>query len=238
MIATIDYTNSVTSGLIQFENVNEGRSYPFSDNAILEDDTGRILRDGVISDMHLVIPIGLTALLSSVYISENMISVCIKIKSGSTVVSAMSCVIETKNFEPYIPYRLEKLTGSEDVGGIVTFGIIDYQSDTGVYKFNTNDITFSDNVVSKYVPARLRKLIDDRTGESISGDVDIVFPSYVTSSKDATGGITLDPTNEARKELLSKCDLEVVSNPCGATPVEMINGVESDSKKRIVIWFH
>lgn len=237
MITTETYISSLTPGVIQFENANEGRSYPFSDETVLEADNGLVLPDNIISDLHITAPKGCSAKLSSVYISKHMVSVCISITKNGTNVAALSCVVKTEVFEPYIPYRLEKLTGSEDVGGVVTFGQIDFADSAGSYKYTNHQVEFADSTVLKYTPAKLRKIIDDRTGESVNGDVAIDFSAYIKASKESDG-VKLSLTENARKILLSDCDKNRVTNPCGADPIEKINGIESDSKKRIVIWFH
>lgn len=238
MTITYDsYIGTTTPGIIQFENANEGKSYPFADNTTLMSDSGRVLDDSVVTDLHLAIPMQAEAYLSSVYISDVMISICFKIDQEDETVSALSCTIKASEFEPYTPYRLEPLTGCEDVGGIVTFGAIDFKSESGAYRFSTNVVRLADSVVSKYAPAKLRKIIDDRTGESVTGNINLDFTSYIQAIKESDG-IKLNLTKGANDALLSDCDKNVDENPCGTTPIETINGVAADSKKRIVIWFH
>ena len=236
-----NYIGSVEPGIIQFENANEGRSYPFMDDSILIADNGAVLPDNLITDLHLVIPKGTNAYLSSVYVSTNMVSVCIRVtKSEDTLgtsVMAMSCTVSSGDMLPYVPYRLEKLTGSEDISGVVTFGSIDFRSARGTYRFTNNTIGIVDSAISKYIPAGLRRFIDPRTGESVSGDVSISFPSYVSVEK-TPEGIKLNISEAANNLLMSECDKTSTDNPCGATPVTSINGIPPDDKKRIVLWFH
>ena len=104
---------SGTAATLQFENVNEGRSYPFEDDTELVDASGKELPDDVISDMHLVLPSGTEAYLSSVYVSANMVSLCV-VAERNDVKSALSCTVDSGSFSPYVPYRFEKLTGTED----------------------------------------------------------------------------------------------------------------------------
>lgn len=224
-------------GTIQFENANEGRSYPFADDAVLQASDGTALGEWVVSDMHLVIPKGSEAFVSSVHISTGMVAICVKVTASGRMVSALSCMVEAGKFEPFVPYRLEKLHGSEDVGGIVTFGIIDFTADAGTYRFDDGKAVLCESAVSKYVPARLRKIIDDRNDESVAGDVRIEFSGYVGASRDGRS-VRLDLLPGAATALMSKCDRETPVNPCGATPVASINGVRADDKDRIVIWFH
>ena len=230
-----NYIGTSVPGVIQFENANEGRSYPFEDDAVLESDSGAVLPDEVVADMHLVIPRGTSARLSSAYISPHMVSICVSVHGSRE--AAMSCIVKASELVAYTPYRLEKLTGSEDVGGIVTFGKIDFQAAAGSYRFSAKRIGIAESAVSRYTPARLRRIVDPRTGKSVSGDVDIDFSTYIEASR-LDGGVRLSLSEGANDVLLSKCYRDVVDNPCGATPIERINGVKSDDKRRIVLWFH
>jgi hypothetical protein len=230
-----NYIGSADPGVIQFENANEGRSYPFEDNSVLEADSGAVLPDEVVADMHLVIPRGSSARLSSVYISPYMVSLCVAVDGQRG--AALSCMAKASEFRPYVPYRLEKLTGSEDVGGIVTFGQIDFQAAAGSYRFTARQIRVAECAVSRYTPAKLRRIVDPRTGDSVSGDVSIDFPSYVEASR-SEEGVSLSLAEGANDILLPRCDRIAADNPCGATPVKSINGVRSDDKRRIVLWFH
>lgn len=232
----VNYIGSAKPGIIQFENANEGRSYPFVDDSTLESDDGRVLSDDVVADMHLVIPRGTVARLSSAYISENIVSVCVVVEGGPST-AALSCIVKTQELSPYTPYRMEKLTGSEDVGGIVTFGQIDFRASAGSYRFSRNEVRLCEGAVSVYTPARLRRIVDPRTGESVSGDVKIEFPSYIDVSAE-DDGVRLALSAGANDVLLPKCDRLQKDMPCGAVPINSINGVRPDDRKRIVLWFH
>lgn len=237
MTENTNYIGTVDPGLIQFENANEGRSYPFDDNVILETVDGIKLEDSIISDLHLVVPCGQDAYLSSIYVSENMISVCLKMFCGTLFKTALSVFVKRESFEPYIPYRMEKLTGSEDVGGIISFGDNPFREHPSTYRFYDRKIRIVDSAVSRYVPAALRTLIDDRTGESVRGDVSLSFSNYILSYRDGNA-LSLKLKDGAAKVLASSCDKDRPVNPCGATPVMSINNVKPDDEDRIVIWFH
>lgn len=230
-----NYIGSTNPGVIQFENANEGRSYPFEDSSVLEADGGLVLPDGVVVDMHLVVPRGASARLSSVYISPYMVSLCVAVDGSRQ--AALSCVVKASEFRPYVPYRLEKLTGCEDVGGVVTFGQIDFQSSAGSYRFSSSQVRIAECAVSRYTPAGLRKIVDPRTGESVSGDVQIGFSAYVQAER-LQDGVELSLSEGANDMLLPACSRSESGNPCVATPVASINGVRPDDRKRIVIWFH
>lgn len=236
MIAYDTDISSATPALAQFENVNEGRSYPFDGDSELTSTDGRVLPDNVIADLHLVLPEGTNASLSSVYVSEHMVSACV-LAHGSGFTEALSVRIRREDFEPYRPYRLEQVTGSSDCSGIMTFGNIDLPEASGSYRFAPDSVTFVDSVCTKFKPAGLRRLIDDRTGESVAGDVSIDFSQYVAAER-SLDGIRLYLKDGANNILLSKCDKDKPMNACGTTPIASINGVYPDEQNRIVLWFH
>ena len=219
-------------GAAKFENVNEGRSYPFADDAILNTEDGIRLPDDVLADMRLVAPAGSVASLSSVYISPRMISLCLAVGA-----SALSCTVSRDLFEPYVPYRLGRLAGLEDTGGVVTFGQLEFPSEPRTYRFAPGVARLADCVMAEYVPAALRRFVDARSGRMLSGDVKLDFSGYVQAERTADG-LQLKLPAEAARALLSDCDKKIQSNPCGATPVTKINGVAPDDKGRIVLWFH
>ena len=219
-------------GSIQFENANEGRSYPFADDAALETADGLRLPDDVVVDLRIVAPAGAGASLSSVYLSSRMASLCVRVGS-----SALSCTVSRDAFRPYVPCRLERLAGLEDVGGVVTFGQFEFPTTPVAYRFAPGSARLADCVVAEYTPAGLRKFIDPRTGQSLSGDVRLDFSAYVQASRTADG-VLLELAPGASGALLSDCDREIPGNPCGATPVARVNGVAPDDKGRLVLWFH
>ena len=268
--------------VIQFENANEGRSYPFSDNATLVSSDGKPLPDSLITDMHLIVPHGSKPYLSSVYLSRNMVSVCVRIVNVDKELSlfksrfdfslvrelldadtirttkeefnrllaklkalnfhargtdAMSVVIRASEFEPYRPYRLEPMTGSEDFGGVITFGSVDFPEVPVTYRFDDGAIPVTEGAIARYEPARVRKFVDPRTGESVSGDVSIRFSAHVLASKEGNG-VKLGLTEAAKTALLSDCERKRPPNACGAPLISSINGVEPDKDSRLVIWFH
>lgn len=228
---------SDTPAIVQFENANEGRSYPFADNVRLISTNGDKMPENIISDMRIVAPVGTNASVTSVYISANILSVCVRLTGVGHQDAALSVIVKTSEFVPYIPYRMEKLTGSEDVGGVVTFGNIEFPARPKSYRFEGNEAMLSECVISNYEPAALRRLIDDRNGEYVVGNVKLNFQSYVTAIKDVNR-IKLVLKDGASSELMSDCDKNKPVNSCGATPINSINGIEPDKYKRIVLWFH
>ena len=239
----------------QFENVNAVRKYPFADNASLVDSEGKELPYESIVDVHLVVPGNYGTIntpgqgeapapevrMSSFHISKAMVSACFTSELNGTR-SAMSVTVSASGFKPYFPYRLEKLYGSEDIGGIVTFGDVfsRFSFDDGIFVPETYFLDAAyihPCLVSAIHPAGLRRFIDGRTGESVSGDVEIEFPRYVKASREG-GFVTLSLEDGAYEELASECANVSGAEACGTTPIASINGVYPDDNGEIVLWFH
>ena len=232
----------------QFENVNELRRYPFTEDASLAD-----LLLGTITDVGIVVPADVpvnggvfksfdpvpapVVEMTSVHLSPSMVSVCFRsVFDGKT--SALSVTVSSATFRPYFPYRLEKLFGSDDIGGFVSFGDIRFPDNPETYRFD--GATVHPSCVAMAKPAGLRRITDRRSGTSISGDVRISFSGYVDVQSDAGDpkSVSLSLAEGAETELASDCIDMSGSNPCGATPIRSINGVQPDEEGNIVLWFH
>lgn len=231
----------------QFENVNGLRMYPFTDTSSLSGRNGKELGKDVIVDVHMVVPADVknpesgmsssnipSVRLTSVHLSPSMVSACfVSIVSGE--MDALSVTVHRENFRPYITYRLEKLSGSQDIGGIVTFGDISFPG------FPEN--IFLDGAyihpccIAVAKPPMLRSFFDPRSGERISGDAEITFSGYVDASKSGRS-FALSLKDGAASELASECAKITGSEACGATPIRSINGVYPDEDGNIVLWFH
>ena len=228
------------NAIAQFENVNSLRSYPFEDGSLLVDRTGKALPQDVIVDVHMVVPaIGElpsapSVRLTSVHLSPSMVSACFKSDSGGRT-CALSVTVAVDNFRPYMPYALERLYGAEDVGGVVTFGDIDFPGYPETYFMDTAKV--HPCCVALARPARLRSVIDRRSGDALYGDVRISFSGHVRSEGDGKSfSLSLESGSEI--ELASECMTRSSAGICGATPVTSINGVEPDEDGNIVLWFH
>lgn len=234
----------------QFENVNSLRMYPFADGSSLVDKDGKELTRDAVVDLHMVVPSGLevpsdildqsalpSVSMTSMHISEHMVSVCFRCGD-----SALSVTVSRDNFRPYFPYRLDKLVGSDDIGGVVTFGDIDFPGSPDTYFFRDRyegdvGIIVHPCCVAVSKPPALRRFIDPRSGESVSGDVEIDFSGYVKSVKSGKS-FHLSLEDGADVDLASECAKASGADVCGATPIVSINGVRPDENGNIVLWFH
>ena len=228
----------VDTAVAQFENVNELRKFPFSDESSLVDRSGVELPIGMIVDAHMFVPCetGFTPVvkLTRVHISSAMISACFKSSYGGRM-CAMSVTVSVSDFGPYIPYRMEKLAGSEDIGGVVSFGDITFPNYPETY-FLENAAIHPCCVISSR-PSGLRRIVDPRSGESVSGDVRISFSGHVKAGN-VGNGILLSLEDGSESELASECSKATGLDVCGATPISSINGIRPDSDGNIVLWFH
>lgn len=232
----------------QFENANSLRDYPFRDGCTLVDDLGRALSANVIVDLRMFVPADIPdgvpsacpeVKMTSVHLSPSMVSACFVSKfDGKT--GALSVTVAKENLKPYVPYRMEKLAGSADMGGVVTFGEIDLPGFPETYRFgdlNANSMVHPCCVASM-APAKLRSFLDPRSGTRISGDVQMAFSGYVESEKSGKS-FKLSLAEGAAETLVSKCEgLPDGVGPCGATPIRTINGIRPDDDGNIVLWFH
>lgn len=223
------------AGLAQFENTNELRMYPFADGASLIDANGKELSRDIIVDLHMFVSadVAVEVKLVSVHISQSMISACFKSVSDYGT-GAMSVIVSKGSFKPYSPYRLEKLSGSNDIGGIVTFGDITFPGNPCTYFLNT-DIHPCCIISSK--PAGLRSIKDPKSGQSLSGDIVIEFSDYIEAIKNGNV-FSLSLEDGTEDELTSNSCNAFSGEQCGATPIRTINGVSPDADGNIVLWFH
>lgn len=242
----------------QFENVNELRRYPFTDESSLKDDFGMELPDDCISDVRIVVPsyscmdgsdsessadegsqafrkCGLpTVRMSSFHMSHYMVSACFVI-CGEGSSGALSVTVSSDNFRPYFPYRLEKVAGARNVGGVVTFGNIEFPMTPHTYFLN--DAVVHPCCVAVSEVGRLRSVVDRRSGNSLTGDISVDFSGYVNAVK-GSDGVKLLLEDGAADELASECAKISGYGSCGATPIRSINGIRPDEDGNIVIWFH
>lgn len=236
----------------QFENENSLRMYPFSEGSSLADKDGRVLSRDAIVDLHIVAPYRLgdrpgavdvdgnrlpSASLSSLHVSSSMVSACFRCGK-----SALSVTVARENFIPYFPYRLEKLAGTEDAGGLVTFGDIDFPGFPETYLFRDRfdgdvGVVVHPCCIAVAEPPALKRFIDPRSGESVTGDVEIDFSGYVRSERSGKSFL-LSLEEGADAELASECAKSSGADACGATPIVSINGVRPDENGNIVLWFH
>lgn len=232
----------------QFENANALRNYPFREGCALVDDLGRKLPRNVIADLRMFVPADVQngvpsefpeVRMTSVHLSQSMVSVCFSSKFGEAL-SALSVTVAAGSLKPYFPYRMEKLAGSHDIGGVVTFGEMELPGMPETYRFNPSagNTDVHPCCIAACKPAALRSFFDKRSKERVSGDVQIDFSGYVDVERSGKS-FRLSLEDGAADELASRCDeLEGGVGVCGATSIKTINGIRPDEDGNIVLWFH
>lgn len=246
----------IDTATAQFENVNTLRHYPFRADCSLMDADGRLLPSEIISDASFVVAAELASQgdapvdvrnppdapivrLTGVHLSQSMISVCFLSRYQGTD-NALSITVAAENFRPYFPYRLQPLAGTSDTGGVVSFGSVEFPGFPNMYRFAggaLDNAIIHPSCVCMAKPAGLHSLVDRRSGSRVSGDVGIVFSGYVESVQDGKS-VALSLAEGAAEELASDCIDMTGGNPCGATPIQSINGIRPDDDGNIVLWFH
>lgn len=232
---------------IQFENANALRMYPFSEGSSLVGRDGKTLPGDIVADVRLVVPAAVdnpasgmategaaSARLSSVHLSPYMVSACFAAVSGDRV-GALSVTVSRDGFSPYMPYRLEELAGTSDMGGIVTFGDIEFPGFPETYFLDNAEIHPCCVVAAR--PSGLRRFLDPRSGEGVSGDAEIRFSGHVVSEL-VGNEFRLSLGEGSASALASECAKASGAEACGATPIRSINGVRPDAYGNIVLWFH
>lgn len=230
--------------IAQFENMNELRSYPLVDGSRLESADGEAMPDGMLADVHVVIPSSgqdpsfasgsMCAKVSSVHVSPAMVSVCVSAYRQGDLVAALAASVSMDRFVPHMPYRMSSLHGFRGCGGVVTFG--DFEVPGRPVTYSIGDAVLCDACVAEIIQPAVKSFVDQRSGESASGDVSIEFSGHIEASE-AEGGIKLSLADGSAAELVSSCAKDMQVNPCGATPIKSINGVSPDEQGRIVLWF-
>lgn len=231
----------------QFENVNELRNYPFE--SLVVDSDGVEFPTGLLVDAHFFIPdfpFGGSSdsssdapdlpivRMSSFHLSSHMLSACFSYVGGSCS-GALSVTIASSRFKPYFPYRLEPVGGSENAGGIVSFGNVEFPDGPNTKTFT--DARINPCCVAACRPAGVRAFVDHKSGESISGDVRIDFSNHVIAKR-VGNAFALELEKGSDSELASACAKISGSDACGATPIRSINGIRPDDDGNIVLWFH
>lgn len=228
----------VDNAVPQFENVNGLRKFPFSEDSSLVDRDGKELPQDAVVDLHMVVPADEGSVpdvrLVSAHLSRAMVSVCFRsVAAGRTC--AMSVMVAGEDFAPYRPYMLRPLYGSEDIGGVVTFGDMDLTTCPMTYFLE--DAVVHPCCIAQSRPAGLRGIVDPRSGGELFGDARLSFSGHVESViKD--GMFSLSLSEESRANLASECAGGSEAGMCGATPIASINGVRPDADGNIVLWFH
>lgn len=218
---------------IQFENANELRRYPLSEDATCVDDTGVPLPDNVLVDMSVASFRALPGLrVSSVHVGPGLVSVSLSDDSGAVA----TATVVAAAFEPYAPVALDSLR--DGVSGYVSFGEIDRTS-RAMYRFSTEaQSAVHPFCVFEFPGAGVIEFVDDSSGERVSGDVVFDFGRYIDAHVESDGHtVVLDLSDGMARTMDTGCVPTDLNTSCTAPVIQTINGVEPDSDGEIAIVF-
>ena len=210
-----------TVAVAQWENENEFASFPFESHSEA---------DGVVSDLSVFVS-GTDApmRLASVHVGPAMVSV--SLSDGS---NCLACTVSSSAFEPYRPYVMSSVSGS--ASGVCSFGDVDFSSPV-FRKFGGSGPAVLETLVTRIDAGRLLEFVDDDSGESVSGDVEIRLPAGASCSR-TDDGIEISMNESLDDLVVSPCDSKDGELRAGElSPIRSINGLSPDSSGRIAVVF-
>lgn len=227
----VNLGNSVAE--LQWENENEGRFHPFESDQTVEFDRS------VVVDLSVMVPYSESlpkVRMTSMHVGPGLVSA-----SFSDGTNAMVCSVPMASFEPYRPYTMRAVSGA--CGGMCTFGDVDPSSPVNA-KFGDDGPAVLESVVSRIHVGELKRFVDDASGESVTGDVVIEFPTDATvdvgytSEESGYQYIRVGPSQALDDQIVSPCDSSDGELRAGETsPIRSINGVFPDANGRIALVF-
>ena len=218
----------------QWENSNELRKFPFTEESSLVSVDGKVLPTDIISDLLLFLPESVyTPQLACVRLGPGVVSVAFSINTELLC----SCIVPKRDFRPYVPYAMDAvLPGSS---GYITFGDISWPEEPVMYKFNNAaDIDLRACIMTPQ--PGVTSFVDDVSGEELSGIVTMSLPQTVTASIEKTDGVyhvTFDLTDTGRTALSTSCHAGVDDEACGVPVIRSICGVKPNSDGVILLRF-
>ena len=230
---------------IQWENRNELRKHPFDPAATLVADDGTEMPAGVISDIHLSYGGSGVPHVSCVHVGP-LVSVSVAFDGSA----ALYANVPLSEFEPYRPYPLHPFNGVSGASGFVSFGDVPAMAK---YKAGDEPVVwrFSSFAQSGILPTlvvrvpggQLLSFVDDRTGESVSGDVVLKVPdgiSFSTEKGETSAGVpadvaTFEISDELNERLKTDCDADGLASVKKIQPIRSFNFVRPNSDGEIAI---
>lgn len=230
---------------IQWENRNELRRHPFEQSATLVSDDGARMPHGIVADIHL--SYGGTGLpyASCVHVGP-VVSIAVAFSDAGSPLLHLS--IPFDEIEPYRPYPMLPFSDSSGAAGLVSFGNVSdlakYRDDPTTWRFSSADQSgILPTCVLRVPGGQLLSFVDDRTGETVSGDVVIRVPDGISVSKSegatdagvpaAVASFSLsDALNERLK---TDCDADGLASVKRIQPIRSFNFVRPNEKGEIAI---
>lgn len=234
--------------MIQWENLNSNRNFPFDLTASLVSESGTHVQDNILVDAFIMRGIS-PALggdaydspvwVSNIHISNSMFSICICDNYGGVA----SFSISRTAFIPYNVYRCNPLRNN--ISALLTFGDISFPDNFDEvlnFKLTSSSGRLSEAIVASFLTSGVTKITDDVSGTSISGDVPIEFrsnfvKSNITRNEDGVFVADIAITDSGNDTIAGPCNADVDPDVCGAIPIKSINGVSCTADGEIAIRF-
>lgn len=234
--------------MIQWENLNSNRNFPFDLTASLISETGVRVQDNILVDAFIMrgissaVAVGVQndpVWVSNIHISSSMLSICICDTYGGVA----SFSISKTAFKPYNVYRCNPLRNN--VSALLTFGDVPFPDNfNSVLNFKLSSSTgkLSEAVIASFLTSGVVKITDDVSGGSVTGDIPIEFRSNFVNSnitRNDTGTFLVDVniTDKGNDTIAGPCNADIDPDVCGAIPIKSINGVNCTTEGEIALRF-
>jgi hypothetical protein len=247
---------------VHWYSINEGRSYPVADSATAISDQGDRLPGNIIADMNLRYPdtMGLYPFLSSVSVTDNLVSLTIQASTSIVAVSGFAPVAVLTVPKPVVEGRHYKVEAQvPGVGGWVVFGsgVVDKNYSgrfsgppqsyltphavrayrplpvSSIAKLHLNDVLTGIVNLDGVAPVEVVK----ETREIAGSERDVIVIRLVQPGGPTEGFIVGQETS-VFEAFAGSCGKRPESQTCGdPAPIEFVNAVRPDCNGNLTVEF-
>lgn len=238
------------TSVAQWDNGNESRRFPFADDSDMSCENGSSMPDWVLTDAMVVVCRRLSEVRATLdpvdvkvecmHVGPGMVSVCLSCGSLSAL-----CTVASSEFEPYRPFPITDASPAGvdgSLSGFVSFG--DTGLLTGPSTWRPSNCILCPSCVVEIPAGRVVEFADDRTGESVSGDVVMSVPAGVmVSFKDEVAeagsqSIEFSLGDALEQSVVSPCETADTKARAGEIGhLRRINGILPDESGSIAVVF-
>lgn len=216
-------------------NENALRAYPLVDDA----PATTVVPRWLIADLHVTVDVSvLRVFVSSVYVSDTLISVCISGElSGGRRAGLVSRTVTRDELEPYLSYSMDRM--SPLASGTVAFGEVPDGTSPVKRTFGPDDAPVVESAITRVRSPGVTRLVDPAHGTEVTGIVDLSgnseFRTYADPDDPST--VVLELSDLYREITTSVCSASPSVDACGAEPVRTVCGVPPTEDGTITIRF-
>ena len=216
----------------EWQNENSLRSYPIADDA----PAASLVPPWLLSDMRVTCSDEYDSVyVSSVYVSETLLSVGVSGKIGSNPpVGLLARTVTRDELEPHRAYSMDRM--SDTASGTVAFGEVPPHAPFLKLSFGPDDAPLAQSAVVRAKVPGVSRIVDPYHGLAASGIIDLSgngeFRTYADPSDPST--VVVAMADMYRDLSTSVCDSVPSFDTCGQTPVRSINGVAPTSEPTVV----